>query len=157
MGAPALRGGCRGAGPLRTSPDRHRGDSSRDLHAGAGGVRARPGQTDLLRSTRHLLDAGGAAVDRTDPSTTLFLRFDEDGWFSADSPCGDRYGRYELDGPDRTGSPTSTSTGTGCDIPIDTAIAAVLDVGDDRRVQSTDDGDLIFTAPDGAALTYSYR
>jgi hypothetical protein len=50
-----------------------------------------------------------------------------------------------------------TSTETGCDTPLDTAVAAVLDGGDDRTVQITIDGDLIITAPDGTALTYSYR
>jgi hypothetical protein len=106
-------------------------------------------------SPRHLVqvtDTTGAVLDA---NMVLWLRFDPDGWFSADLPCTTRYGRFELLSDDTirlfdvAGSPRGH-----CDEALQDPLEAVFD--EDERTLEVDGNDFSLTTPDGLRLEYSW-
>lgn len=90
-----------------------------------------------------------------DANMLLWLRFDPDGWFSADLPCSARYGRFELLPDDAirlldvTGSPRGD-----CDEALQDPLEVVFDEGE--RTLQVEGNDVSLTTPDGLRLEYSW-
>ncbi len=86
----------------------------------------------------------------------MLLRFDPDGWFSADTPCGNRFGRYRLEDATTITFSDVTTTATSCPYrPLEDVLADVFDRGADRTL--TLDGDeLRIDTRSGTSLLYTW-
>ena len=114
-------------------------------------------RSSIGSSPRHLVQATDEAGDGLDADRLLRLRFDPDGWFSADLPCTTRYGRYELDADDaiRFHDVQSTPAGTCDSQQLQDVLQTVLDDG--ARTLQVEGNDLRLTAPQGHRLDYSWN
>ncbi|MTV24511.1 hypothetical protein FTX61_03640 [Nitriliruptoraceae bacterium ZYF776] len=107
-------------------------------------------------SPRHLVRITDAAGEIVTTDGRLRLRFDPDGWFSADLPCTTRYGRFELLPGEhiRFSDVRATSAGTCDDEGLEAHLAAVLDDG--ARTLRVSDNDLHLVSEEGRGLDYSW-
>lgn len=128
----------------------------RDIEINTG---PRTGLDDVRSSIgwapRHLIQVTDTTGVVLDANMVLWLRFDPDGWFSADLPCTTRYGRFELlpDDTIRLSDVTASPRGP-CDEALQDPLEAVLDDGE--RTLQVERDNLYLTTPDGLRLDYSW-
>ena len=126
--------------PRRTARERHRGGDLEHRLAPPTPRATSPGATSTSSGT----------------DERLLLRFDPDGWFSADTPCGNRFGRYRLEDATTITFSDVTTTATSCPYrPLEDVLADVFDRGADRTL--TLDGDeLRIDTRSGTSLLYTW-
>ncbi|MEX1162258.1 MAG: META domain-containing protein [Nitriliruptor sp.] len=105
---------------------------------------------------RHLDDVASSDLEWLGTDDRLLLRFDPDGWFSADTPCASRFGRYRFeDATTITFSDVATSATSCPDRPLEDALADMFDRGRGRTL-TLDGNDLRIDTGTGTSLLYTW-